>query len=512
MAQGHAAAGGLPETIGSNLISNSYRQILKSSALIGGSSVVNVLLGLVRTKFTAIYLGTLGVGLMGTYSSITGMMGTLAGLGIGSSGVRQIAEASVTGDQLRIARTVLTIRRAAMVLGLVGTLLLILVARPVCQWTFGDTSQTLPVMVISVTVLFTAVSNGQTALVQGVRRISDLARLSVLGALLGTVIAIPMMIQWGQKSVVPILLAGSGTAILTSWYFARKVTIAKVTMTWRETWHESKPLLKLGLVFASSGLMTSGVAYLTRVIIIRRLGLDAAGLYGAAWTLSSFYVGFILGAMGADFYPRLTAVAQDHSQVNRLVNEQTEVSLLLTLPGLVATLTFAPWVIHLLYSSAFVPAGEVLRWQVLGLALRVLAWPMGFIMLAKGNAKLFFWCELISNLVHLGLIWGGVACWGLPGTGVAFMGLYIFSTLLMIFVTRRLTSFQWTPANSRLIILTTVVSVGTLLSALLLPQTWSLAVGSSLAAATGVYSLKALTRLTGSNPLTTAFLKLKAAF
>ena len=45
------------------------------------------------------------------------------------------------------------------------------------------------------------------------------------------------------------------------------------------------------------------------------------------------YVGFILQAMGSDFYPRLTAVADDHAECNRLVNEQAQIGLLLAGPA-----------------------------------------------------------------------------------------------------------------------------------------------------------------------------------
>jgi PST family polysaccharide transporter len=45
----------------------SYRQILKSSSLIGGSSLINMAIGMVRTKFVAVLLGPSGVGLMGVY-------------------------------------------------------------------------------------------------------------------------------------------------------------------------------------------------------------------------------------------------------------------------------------------------------------------------------------------------------------------------------------------------------------------------------------------------------------
>ena len=71
--------------------------------------------------------------------------------------------------------------------------------------------------------------------------------------------------------------------------------------------------------------------------------------------------------------------------------------LLLAAPGVIATLTFAPLVIWLFYSSAFAPAVEILRWICLGMMLRVASWPMAFVLVAKGERKLYFWTELLSN-------------------------------------------------------------------------------------------------------------------
>jgi hypothetical protein len=49
---------------------NTYGQILKSSALIGGSSIINIGIRIIRTKAMALILGPSGVGLMGLYESI----------------------------------------------------------------------------------------------------------------------------------------------------------------------------------------------------------------------------------------------------------------------------------------------------------------------------------------------------------------------------------------------------------------------------------------------------------
>ena len=47
-----------------------YGQILKSSAIVGGSTVLNIGIGIVRTKILALLLGPGGFGLAGLYTSI----------------------------------------------------------------------------------------------------------------------------------------------------------------------------------------------------------------------------------------------------------------------------------------------------------------------------------------------------------------------------------------------------------------------------------------------------------
>src|SRR5438876_472765 len=84
----------------------SYGQILKSSALIGGSTAFNMVFSIIRNKAMAVLLGTSGFGLLSLYVSISDLVRSVAGLGINTSGVRQIAEAVGSGDTERISRTV----------------------------------------------------------------------------------------------------------------------------------------------------------------------------------------------------------------------------------------------------------------------------------------------------------------------------------------------------------------------------------------------------------------------
>ena len=59
--------------------SSSYLQIMWSTALIGGSSIVNVAFAMIRNKAIAVVLGPEGVGLMGLYGSVADLAQTFAG-------------------------------------------------------------------------------------------------------------------------------------------------------------------------------------------------------------------------------------------------------------------------------------------------------------------------------------------------------------------------------------------------------------------------------------------------
>lgn len=475
---------------------HSYGQILKSSALIGGSSAFNnVLLGIVRNKVMALLLGREGVGLFGLYGSVLDLTQSVAGMGINSSGVRQIAAAAGSGEAVRVARTATVLRRTSVVLGLLGALLLVLASQSVSRWTFGTEEHAVPVALLSLAVLFKSISAGQEALIQGLRRIADLAKIAVLGGLFGTVLSIGLVYWLREDGIVPALVAVAGAGLAVSWWFRRRIQFETPGMTAPQVGHEAAGLLKLGSAFMASAILTMGAAYVIRVIVRQNVSLEAAGLYQAAWALGGQYVGFIVQAMGSDFYPRLTAAAHDNVECNRLVNEQAEVGLLLAGPGVIATLTFAPLVLALFYTKDFTAAVEPLRWICLGMLLRVIAWPMGFIVLAKGVQSIFFWTEMVATCVHVGLAWIAIRHVGLVGAGVAFFGLYVVHGCLIYLIVRRLSGFRWSRANRRIGLLFLSVIAAVFCGFFLLPIWAATALGGAAAMVTGIYSVRALITL-----------------
>lgn len=416
----------------------------------GGAAGVGLLLGMVRVKFAAVLVGVTGVGLIATFSVLQGFVGTLTGLGLQSSAVREIAVVVAAGDGYALGRLVLVLRRLCWLTGVVGMLVLMVLGPQLSYLTFGHHDYAFDISVLGVVILLGNLSAGQQALIQGVRRIGDLARVNIYSAVLGALGAIGFYMLLGLRGIIPALLSAAAAQLAFSWYFARRIPMFRVALSWRQTFVESKKMVGLGLVMMWNALMGSAITYLTITLITQQVGIKSVGLYSAAFALSGVFVNFVLGAMGADFYPRLTAVSTDRVTMNRIVNEQTEIGLLFALPGLLATMTLASWVLQIFYSSDFLGAAVLMQWFILGCLGRVVSWPMGYVMLALDKGMWFLIVETTFNILHVVLIILGLRFWGIEGVAAAFFLLYAGYTFVVYQVSRSLCGFAWSVASRRL--------------------------------------------------------------
>ncbi|WP_099426142.1 O-antigen translocase [Vibrio splendidus] len=486
---------------------NAYTRIVKSSSIIGGAQGINMLIGIVRVKFVALLIGPVGLGLLATYQSITNMIATIAGLGLQSSAVRDIAQAVERGDSQQIGRTVLTLRRLCWLTGLTGPFIVFLLSPWLSQITFNNSDQASNITLVSLVILFSNLKGGQIAIIQGMRKINDLAKLNIIGAISGTVISIMLYWLYGLDGIIPALVLLSICELIAALWFVKKIDIAVVKLTWKDTFIEAGGMVKMGLAFMWNGLLIAIVAYLTRVIISEELDMISVGIYTAAFALSGMIVNFILGAMGADYYPSLIAINDNKKKMCDLVNKQTEVGLLLSLPGLLITISFSPWIVNLFYSSEFTAAAELLRWFAIGCIGRVISWPMGFIILAKGRSKTFIATETVINIIHVVLIIYLLDNLGLEGVAIAYPLLYSIYTLMILCVSKYLIDFRWSVSVVRILCLFMTSTLIVIYVSLNYSVLVSSLVGGFVSGLMTVYSLRELSNKLPDTHKLTKFLR-----
>lgn len=478
---------------------SSYRTILRSSSIMGMASVLNILSSLLKMKVAAVLLGPAGVGLVGLYQNLVQTAATVAGLGFGSVGTRQIAAAQTQGGAIAVGRARRALFWGTLGLSVVGALAFMAASGWIAAHVLQAPERQADVAWLSLGVALTVAAGSQGALLTGLRRIGDLARVQVASGVLGAILGVFAIWRWQAEGlVVMVLVAPAATFALGHWYVARlgrpegpPLALNAMAADWRE-------MTRLGVALMLSGLVVTLGHLAVRGVIQRELGSDAQGQFQAAWSIGMTYLGFVLGAMGTDYFPRLTAAIGDRDAAVRLVNEQTEVALILAGPVLLAMLAFAPWVIQLLYSAEFAPAVEILRWQLLGDILKVMSWPLGFVLLAEGAGRTFILTESLGMGVFVLGVLIGLPAIGVTATGVAFLALYVAYLPLVWWLGRRRISFRWTRAVKAQA-LAVMAAAGVVNIAACWSEPLGAVLGMGAAAAMGIWALMRLSAMAGAN-------------
>ncbi len=412
---------------------SSYRQIMKATSIFGGVQVFNILIQLIRSKVIAVLLGPAGMGVIGLLNSTISLVTSVSNFGLGTSAVRDISEANASGNREKVQETVSVFRTLVWGTGILGMVLMLILAPWLSQLTFGSDEYTVPFRLLAVTLLLAQLTAGQTAVLQGLRKIQWMAKASVLSGALGLIATLPLYYFFGMKGIVPGLVVTAVIVFGVESFYAGKVAVQTRLLPFRKALQSGKPMLQLGFMLSLSGLITVAGSYLVRIFISKFGNVAEVGLYNAGFSIVGVYVGMVFTAMSTDYFPRLSGVNTDPKKYNPLINQQSETAILLLSPLICAFLIFINWGIIILYSEQFLPITEMIQYSMLGIYFKALSWSMAFLILAKGDSRAFFWNELLANLYLLILNCTGYYLDGLRGLGISFLISY-FMHFLQIYI------------------------------------------------------------------------------
>ena len=400
----------------------SFASILRSSALMGGAQVVVLAAGFVRAKAIAVIIGASGVGLIGIFNVFSGNVATFAGWGLGTSGVRLIAGASEEEKPAKIA----AVRRMGWMLSMLGLVMALALFWPVGVVTFDTNRYSVEMAIVAFAVPCIVAAYAWSAVLQASGKIASLAKVQVAGALAGLLLGLPAIWLWGTIGIALSIFFAASIPAAVLWRAASSIGKGR-----RAEQLDLSQLMKLGGALMLVGWMGQLSAYLVRLAIVRQEGLDAAGYYQAAFAMSGSLPGFVFAAMGADFFPRVAA-AKDEAEARSITEKQILAGLLLGVPLIVAMLTMGKLGIRLLYADTFDAATPLLEWMTWGVFARLIAWPLGYWMMARRSPRAFMLVEGVACILSMSLPVIFMDRMGLVGTAVGFFWAAILYAILLV--------------------------------------------------------------------------------
>lgn len=422
---------------------SSYRSIFKATSLFGSVQLFQIIIQIVKSKFIAILLGPAGVGIIGLYQSGILLVQNITNMGLASSAVRDVSEAFGLKDYHRINLVITTIRRLVWGTGLLGMIALAVFSPLLSKASFGNYDYTIPFIFLSVTLLLDQISAGQKVVLQGMRKLKELAKCSVIGSTFGLLVSVPLYYLLGVKGIVPTLFLNSICTLSVSWLYSRKIPVQKIEQSTKETFKQGRLMLVMGISMSLSGIFNTAASYVIRAYIQFVDGVEVVGLFQAGFMIMSTYVGLVFNAISTDYYPRLAAVNKDNSKCKEIINQQGEMASLILVPMLTICLVFMPVILNVLYSNEFLRANDYISWACIGMYLRLASWVISFSFVAKAESKLFMLNEALACSYYVLFSVVGYYLGGLTGVGIAFTLQYLVYLIQVYLIARKRYQFRF---------------------------------------------------------------------
>lgn len=407
-----------------------YSHVLKYTGIFGGVQGLNIMINLVRNKLIAVLLGPEGMGLASLFNTTVNFISQATNLGISFSAVKHVSSLYDENDEEKIAHFVKVVRVWSLITALIGMAVCVLVGPLLSDYTFSWGDHTLHFVLLSPAVGLLAITGGETAILKGARRLRSLATIQVYTIFAALVISVPLYYYFGQTAIVPVIVSLALVSMLLTIRYSYRLYPLRLSGS-RGVLNEGMSMVKLGVAFVLAGVMGSGAEMLVRSYLNVTGNLDVVGLYNAGFMLTITYASMVFSAMETDYFPRLSSLCNDVTQLNLTVNRQIEVSLLIVSPMLAVLIIALPVLMPLLYSNKFLPVIAMAQVAVFSMYIKSASLPVSYITLAKGDSVAYMVLEACYDIIFVLLVIAGYQLWGLYGTGVALSLSYLLDFLIV---------------------------------------------------------------------------------
>ena len=398
-------------------------------------TAARLLAGLVIVKLVAWAAGPDGVGKLGQFMSLMSLLAVLAGGGISAGIVKYVAE--YREDPKRLARLLAAALWYALCASALMACLALLFSRQLAQWLLDDVAYAGLIRVLAVAQLGIALVNYILAVVNGFMDVRRLALIQVLGSILSILMVI-WLARWLQ-------LYGALLALVVGqllWL------VVGLPAWWRSSYFRRSMLRlrfdrEMTLRLAAFSVMTLTAALVSPLVNIAvrdhlalELGWQQVGYWQAVSKVSDAYLLFLTTAINIYYLPKLAAIRERDALVHELRQAYRHL-----LPAVVvlaaAVYLLRSWVTRLLFSADFAPANALYGPQLLGDVVKIAAFVLSYVMLAKAMTRLFVVSECVFAASYLALVYLFTARFGLIGAMYAFVANYLGYLAFNVLVVRR---------------------------------------------------------------------------
>jgi len=388
--------------------SSGFKRYFANTSWLMGQRVLSMVVALFVGVYVARYLGPERFGLLSYAASFVGLFTAFATLGLDGIMVRELVKAPERRDEL--LGTAFWLKTGGAILMWFG------IAASV-PFTHNDTQTNILIVIIAVAVVFQAFNvidfNYQAEVKSKYVVYAQLVSLVVssITKLVFVWIAAPL-VWFAGVFLLDAVVRAIG---LLAMYLKNTGKF----WCWKWRWQTAKELLKDSWPLIFSGMVISIYMKIDQVMIKEMLGAEQVGLYAAAVKLSEAWY-FIPMAITSSVFPAIINAKKRgeafyYERLQKLYDLMVWLAVAIALP----TTFLAPWIIRVLYGTAFLPAAGVLSIHIWAGVFVGLAVIKGKWQVSENIVKYHMYGAVVSSFANIFLNYILIPYMGIKGAAIA---------------------------------------------------------------------------------------------
>jgi PST family polysaccharide transporter len=372
--------------------------LLKVLSLNSISVAVSFVLGVFSSKIIAVFLGTSGMALMGSFRNFALLVKSIATLGISNSIVKLFVENK--DDKQEISVIYSTFFWIFLFISSLLALLVLIFASPISNFLFYTNNYTTPIRFFGLLLPFMVINTFWLAIYNGWEKFKRIMIIQIVSNILVFGLTALLILKENIFGGLLSIAIGEVLMVVVTFLFVRQ---DKGAFRFELQKIISKKYFVIIKRFSVMALLSAFVVPLTLLFIrngiVQSYSIKEAGIWDAVNRLSSFYMIFFSSGLSFYYMPKLASIHTE-TEFKSELKSYFKVFVPLFLLMLIVIYFAKSIILNLAFTKEFSNINDLIIWQLAGDFVKILTLAFGFQIVVKTMMKRYFIGEIIFNLSY----------------------------------------------------------------------------------------------------------------
>lgn len=366
--------------------------LFKVASLQSASVLTKVVAGILVSKSIAIFIGPVGLALVGNLRNFVSSFQTIATLGFYNGAVKYISE--FKENAIELSKTLSTVFYIGFISTVLVSFLCYFNAELINDIIFPTYSRYAYIIkVFAIVIPFYALNMFSFSIMNGFSKYKILIIINIIGQILGVSIALVLIYQNKiDGALISVVIAEAIIFLITLVGIINRKSLVHHISVENLSLDFFKKMSSYSIMALFTAVLLPLVALAIRSYIIDNIGYKDAGFWEAMTRISKYYLMFVSSLMALYILPRFSEIDDKKEFKKEVFSFYKSVMPILAI-GLLLIYLLKPYIVVIIFSEEFSPVEDLFLWQLLGDFIKVLSMVIAYQFLAKK----MFWHYILTE-------------------------------------------------------------------------------------------------------------------